>query len=593
MVAAINETAAELGPIRSRPGCQRDLGRGPVRPAGAAPCGAVVGLGMMGRNHVRVYDEVLAGVELVAVADPDAAALRRATTGRAARGYPDAGTMFAEERLDLVSIVAPTSLHRQATLDALAAGVNVLVEKPIASDRAEAEAMIAAAARRGAAPHRRATSSASTPRSASCAGAWWPGELGRIFQIKATRLGPFPARIRDVGVVLDLAPHDLDIMRFLARVRSRSGSTPRPSSASTPITRTCSAAILKFANGCIGVLDINWLTPTKMRTLSVTGERGMYVADYINQDLVYYANPDAAQTWEQPDATIAAEPITSVSEGEMARRVIHRQEPLAVELAEFARAVRTGEPRPGRPARRAHRPAPRPEDGRRRVARDRRRRRRARRRRWHEDRGGRARPHRSAARGPVRLARPHGHRARTSTRGSSTRWAAASRRTTTSRRWSTRSPASSRSGDAAGHHQTRPRRSARRRRWSSSCPVVVDAAREIDFGQIDAATRDVARALRRRDAGHLRDDAPDRHHARPIRAGAGRGLGARARPRPLPRVLAGAGPRGTGPARPAPLPEDRGRHERRGDPAGGRLLPGRPRRWDRGPSGRRTRRRPR
>jgi len=115
---------------------------------------AVVGLGMMGRNHVRVYDEVLGDVDLVAVADPDPAALRRATTGRAARGYGDPDRLFAEERPDLVSIVAPTSLHLQVTLDALASGAHVLVEKPIASDRPEAEAMMEAARRASRAPAR-------------------------------------------------------------------------------------------------------------------------------------------------------------------------------------------------------------------------------------------------------------------------------------------------------------------------------------------------------------------------------------------------------------------------------------------------------
>ena len=110
---------------------------------------AVVGLGMMGRNHVRVYDEVLADVDLVAVADPDPEALRRATTGRGARGYADPAAMFAEEHLDLVSIVAPTSMHRQVTIDAVASRANVLVEKPIAPDREQAEAMIAAATRAG------------------------------------------------------------------------------------------------------------------------------------------------------------------------------------------------------------------------------------------------------------------------------------------------------------------------------------------------------------------------------------------------------------------------------------------------------------
>ena len=102
----------------------------------------VVGLGMMGRNHVRVWDEVVDDAELVAVADPDPAAVTRATQGRRARGFEDVERMLAEEELDLVSIVAPTSLHLPATLAALRAGAHVLVEKPIAATREEAQAMI-------------------------------------------------------------------------------------------------------------------------------------------------------------------------------------------------------------------------------------------------------------------------------------------------------------------------------------------------------------------------------------------------------------------------------------------------------------------
>jgi predicted dehydrogenase len=93
----------------------------------------------------------------------------------------------------------------------------------------------------------------------------------------------------------------------------------------------------------VGVLDINWLTPTKRRSLTVTGERGMYLADYISQDLVWWANPGAAETWVNPGAGAR---VTSVTEGEMRRFSINRQEPLAVELNEFARAVREGGPPP-------------------------------------------------------------------------------------------------------------------------------------------------------------------------------------------------------------------------------------------------------
>ena len=303
----------------------------------------VVGLGMMGRNHLRVWEAAVDGVELVALADPDPAALASATVGRQARGYEDPERMFAEEQLDLVSIVAPTSLHLPLTVAALRAGANVLVEKPIAATREEAVRMIEAADAAGrmlTVGHIERFNPAIRELRRRLAA----DELGRIFQITATRLGPFPARIRDVGVVVDLAPHDIDVMRYLV------GSEPIRLSGETARRihtehEDLFTGIMKFANGVIGVLDINWLTPTKKRTLTVTGERGMYVVDYITQDLVFYANPDAPRMWVNPGAERGAA-VASVSEGEMTKRVIHRREPLAVELEEFARAVREGGPPP-------------------------------------------------------------------------------------------------------------------------------------------------------------------------------------------------------------------------------------------------------
>jgi predicted dehydrogenase len=304
----------------------------------------VVGLGMMGRNHVRVWDEAIPGVELVAVADPDAAAVGRATAGRRARGYEDPRAMLEAERLDLVSIVAPTSLHLPVTLDALGSGANVLVEKPIAATRDEAVAMMDAASEAGrmlTVGHIERFNPAIRELRRRLA----DGELGRVFQIHATRLGPFPARIRDVGVVVDLAPHDIDVMRYLV------DSEPIRLFAETERRihtdhEDLFVGTIKFANGVVGVLDINWLTPTKRRTLTVTGERGMYVADYIAQDLVFYANQDAPDTWVNPGT---GRSVTSVAEGEMTRRAIRREEPLVVELRDFADAVRGGGPPPVEP----------------------------------------------------------------------------------------------------------------------------------------------------------------------------------------------------------------------------------------------------
>lgn len=288
----------------------------------------VVGLGMMGRNHVRVWHESVDGVELVAVADPEAGALAAAVAASGARGYADPRTMLAEEQLDLVSVVAPTSLHLEIARAALGSGANVLVEKPIAASRGEAEEMIAAAGDAGrllSIGHIERFNPAIRELRRRLAA----GEIGRIFEIHATRLGPFPARIRDVGVVLDLAPHDIDVMRFLLDsdpIRLYAETERRIHTDHEDLF----VGVMKFANGAIGVLDINWLTPTKKRTLSVTGEGGMYVADYLSQDLVLYQNPADG----------------SVVEGTAVQLPVERREPLVVELEEFAAAVRDGGPAP-------------------------------------------------------------------------------------------------------------------------------------------------------------------------------------------------------------------------------------------------------
>jgi UDP-N-acetylglucosamine 3-dehydrogenase len=288
---------------------------------------AVFGLGSMGANHARVLN-ALHGVELVGVMDTASDAVDRATSGRTARGYTDVAAMLAAERPDLVVVAVPTSLHHEVTLQALEAGAHVLVEKPIAATRAEGEEMIAAAQARNlllTVGHIERYN----PAVRELKRRLGEGELGRIFQVRATRLGPFPARIRDVGVVVDLAPHDLDVMRYLLEsepIRLYAETEQRIHTDHEDLL----TGIVKFASGAVGLLEINWLTPTKVRTVSVTGERGMYLADYLTQDLVFYANPESG----------------SVAEGEIIWRHIKREEPLVVELGEFVAAIREGRPSP-------------------------------------------------------------------------------------------------------------------------------------------------------------------------------------------------------------------------------------------------------
>lgn len=301
---------------------------------------AVIGLGAMGANHARVYAEI-DGIELVAVADTDGSRLDAATRGRETRGYHDYQRMLAEERIDLLTVAVPTRAHLEVAADVIARGVPLLVEKPLAATLAEGERLrdLAAAAR---VPLTVGHIERFNPAIVELQARLRAGELGRVFQMHARRVGPFPERVRDVGVVLDLAPHDIDVMRFLlgsevARVQAETEQRINTD------YEDMLAGVLRFANGVVGVLDINWLTPTKIRELSVLGERGMFVVDYLARELTFYENAHHSVADAQP-ADWAARHLKGVSEGATHRIAIEKREPLRVELEAFARAVRDGTP---------------------------------------------------------------------------------------------------------------------------------------------------------------------------------------------------------------------------------------------------------
>jgi UDP-N-acetylglucosamine 3-dehydrogenase len=165
-------------------------------------------------------------------------------------------------------------------------------------------------------------------------------KLGRIIQIFCRRAGPFPARIRDVGVVVDLAPHDLDIMRFIT------GLEPLRVYAETERHihtehEDLIFALLRFPQGITGALEINWLTPTKLREVLVLGERGLFRVDDLMQDLYFYENSQAKGELDSP-----LKNIKGVSEGSMTRFALNRVEPLKAELDAFITCVLENQPVP-------------------------------------------------------------------------------------------------------------------------------------------------------------------------------------------------------------------------------------------------------
>jgi UDP-N-acetylglucosamine 3-dehydrogenase len=292
---------------------------------------AVVGAGAMGRNHLRVLND-LPSVDLVGVADANLPVAEREARRHDLPAYADFREMLDRERPEAVVIAVPTNLHHEVAMEVIGRGIHLLVEKPVASTVQEGQAIIDAARRAGVVltvGHIERYN----PAIQELHNRLERGDLGRVFQMHARRLGPFPPRVRDVGVVIDLGPHDVDVMRFL------SGSDVTRVYAETARRihtehEDLLSGLLRFEDGCIGVLDINWLTPTKIRELMVTGEKGMFLANYLTQDLYFYENNYVKSDWD----TISQ--IEGVSEGDMIRPHIERSEPLRIELERFIRAVR-------------------------------------------------------------------------------------------------------------------------------------------------------------------------------------------------------------------------------------------------------------
>ena len=291
-----------------------------------------IGVGSMGRNHARVYQE-MPDVDLVGVADTNWNVAQEVARLYGTRPVTDYRTLLNEVCPDIVSVSVPTQMHATVVHDALERGCHVLVEKPIAATPEEAQTMIEEAARRQlvlAVGHIERYN----PAIIELKHRLKAGQIGRIFQIHARRLGPFPARVRDVGVVVDLAPHDLDIMRYLtgSEVRRVYAETQRRIHTAY---EDLFSGLVRFEDGVLGILEINWLTPSKIREVSVTGECGMFVANLLTQDLYFFEN-DAANGLEWNQLSI----LRGVSEGQMVRLKLYRREPLRVELEAFVAAAR-------------------------------------------------------------------------------------------------------------------------------------------------------------------------------------------------------------------------------------------------------------
>ena len=294
--------------------------------------GAIVGLGMMGRHHARLLQST-PRIAFAGAVDPGGD--RHAAVRDATLVHGSIHELLEHGKPDFAIVAVPTDEHLAVARTLAAAGVHMLIEKPLAGTLAEAREIIAAcelAGVRAAVGHVERFN----PALIELRRRTEEGQVGEVFLIGTERCGPFPDRVKDVGVVKDLATHDLDLVAWL-------GKSPIDLVAAQTAYRTgrehedLVLATGRLRTGVAFSIAVDWLTPTKIRRMRILGDRGMLVADTLTSDLVFHENGRVTSEWDSSQA------LRGVAEGNSTRYALQRREPLLAELEAFCDFVRGDE----------------------------------------------------------------------------------------------------------------------------------------------------------------------------------------------------------------------------------------------------------
>ena len=174
---------------------------------------AVIGVGLMGQNHARVYTE-LPNCELVAVSDLDEEKAKAVASKFNCKYYTDHKELVEKEKVEAVSIAVPTKNHKEVAIDVIKKNLNLLLEKPISNNVKDAEDIIKKAKEKKVkflVGHIERFNPAVTKLKKIID----EDKIGPICSIIAKRVGTFPPRIKDANIVIDVSVHDIDIIRYL------------------------------------------------------------------------------------------------------------------------------------------------------------------------------------------------------------------------------------------------------------------------------------------------------------------------------------------------------------------------------------------
>lgn len=260
----------------------------------------VIGTGFWGRNHARVFSE-LESTRLVAVCDVDEGRAKAIAERYGADYYTRDVDLLARKDVEGVTICTPTTTHSEIAQKAIRYGKHLLVEKPMADTTAQAARIVEKAEENGLILQV-GFIERFNPGVTKVKEIVDKGGIGDVILAISRRIGSWPERIGDVGVVKDSAIHDLDIMRFLfgeepQTVYARAGSLNHR-------FEDYAQVVLSFSGIKTGFVEANWLTPHKLRVLTVTGSKAIVSADYITQEIMIEDNEK-----EVKPKTVYAEPL--------------------------------------------------------------------------------------------------------------------------------------------------------------------------------------------------------------------------------------------------------------------------------------------
>ena len=242
---------------------------------------AVIGCGEWGYQHARVYSE-LPRVDLEAVADINPEKTQRVTSMFHCKGYGSVDQMLSDTEVEAVSICTPTITHYDLAFKALNAGKHVLVEKPMTNSSKEAVRLIDTARKMGVFLSVGFVERFN-PAVLEAKKVVESGEIGDVLIIHAKRVTRRPARVGDIGVVKDLGVHDIDVINYIMsespiNVYARVGNHNH-------CFEDYANIILGYSGDRSGFVETNWLTPKRVRSLTITGSEGIIGVEYTTQEL--------------------------------------------------------------------------------------------------------------------------------------------------------------------------------------------------------------------------------------------------------------------------------------------------------------------